>query len=214
MTITIDVISDFVCPWCWVGKRQLAQVADAPTYALRWHPYLLHPDMPREGVDRKTFMRSKFGSDERLRELAAGVLAAAEKVGLELDFDRMPRIPDTRAAHGLMRWAADSGHADALAERLFAAHFAEGRDIGDDATLAAIAGEAGLDRAAAAQWLAAGAARDEIEAHAAYVRDAGISGVPAMILDGKLMIVGAQGPEALSQAFQQLASMPGNRPQA
>ena len=206
MAITIDVVSDFVCPWCWIGKRHLDTFAGEADIERRWHPYLLHPDMPEGGVDRAEFVRQKFGSDARARELGAGVTAAAKGVGLEIDYSRVQRVPDTRDAHRLVRWAGGQGRADAVAEGLFRAYFSEGRDIGDAAVLADIGAAAGMDRAILEDLLAGDADRDVIEAEAGRARAIGVSGVPTHIFANKVAVVGAQPIEALRQAAELAAA--------
>lgn len=206
MAITIDVVSDFVCPWCWIGKRHLDTFASEADIERRWHPYLLHPDMPAGGVDRAGFVRQKFGSDARARELGAGVTAAAKDVGLEIDYSRVQRVPDTRDAHRLVRWAGGQGRADAVAEGLFRAYFSEGRDIGDAAVLADIGAAAGMDRAILEDLLAGDADRDVIEAEAGRARAIGVSGVPTHIFANKVAVVGAQPIEALRQAAELAAA--------
>ena len=199
-TLTVDIVSDFVCPWCWIGKRGLDTLRAERSLVTRWHPYLLHPDMPKGGVDRREFSRAKFGSDERARELARGVEAAAAEAGLTLDLSRVTRIPDTRDAHRLMRWAQGLGTGDAVGEALFRAHFAEGRDIGDAATLAEIGGAAGMDTALVAELLAGDSERERVESEAQKARDLDISGVPTMVFNGRLSVIGAQSIERLRKA--------------
>ncbi|MFD0847806.1 DsbA family oxidoreductase [Sphingosinicella xenopeptidilytica] len=206
MAITIDVVSDFVCPWCWIGKRHLDTFANEADIERRWHPYLLHPDMPAGGVARADFMRTKFGSDERASELAAGVTAAAKGAGLDIDYSRVERVPDTRDAHRLVRWAGGQGRADAVAEGLFRAYFSEGRDIGDAAVLADIGAAAGMDRVILEALLAGDADRDIVNAQADRARSMGVSGVPTHIFANKVAVVGAQPIEALRQAAELAAA--------
>lgn len=206
MAITIDVISDFVCPWCWIGKRHLDAFGGEADIERRWHPYFLHPDMPEGGVDRAEFVRLKFGSDARARELGAGVTAAAKDAGLDIDYSRVKRVPDTRDAHRLVRWAGGQGRADAVAEGLFQAYFNEGRDIGDTAVLADIGGAAGMDRAILEELLAGDADRDIVNAQADRARAMGVSGVPTHIFANKIAVVGAQPVEALRQAAKLAAA--------
>lgn len=206
MAITIDVVSDFVCPWCWIGKRHLDTFANEAAVERRWHPYLLHPDMPEGGVDRADFVRAKFGSEERARELGANVTAVAKAAGLDIDYTRVNRIPDTRDAHRLVRWAGGQGRADAVAEGLFRAYFTEGRDIGDAAVLADIGAAAGMDRAILEGLLAGDADRDIINAQADRARSMGVSGVPTHIFANKVAVVGAQPIEALRQAAELAAA--------
>ena len=179
---TIDVISDFVCPWCYIGKRNLDALRSEASIETHWHPYFLHPDMPPEGIDRAELMRAKFGSVERARELGRVVEDAARKAGLHLDLGAVERVPNTADAHRLMRWAAGQGVADALAERLFAAHFVDGRDIGDRDVLADLAVGAGLDRTIVAELLAGDADREVVQDQAYHARSIGVSGVPTIVV--------------------------------
>ncbi len=179
----VDIVSDFVCPWCYIGKRNLDALRGEMPVETRWHPYLLHPDMPAGGIERGAFMRAKFGDDsERLRGMSATIEQAAREAGLFIEMGKIARIPDTRDAHRLMRWATGQGVADALAERLFAAHFADGRDIGDRAVLAELAGEVGLDPALVAELLEGDAERAFVDTASDQARAAGINGVPAIML--------------------------------
>lgn len=200
MTV-VDIISDFVCPWCYIGKRNLDRLRPEAGIESRWHPYLLNPDVPTSGIDRAEMIRAKFGSEERARELGRTVEEAAKAAGLFLDMSAVKRIPDTRDAHRLMRWASGQGVADALAELLFAAHFVDGRDIGDPDTLADLAGRAGLDRALVAQLLAGDADRETVDAQAEHARASGISGVPTLVFNGRLAVIGAQPVEQLRKAL-------------
>lgn len=202
----IDVISDFVCPWCYIGKRHLDALRGDTAIATYWHPYFLNPEVPAGGVDRAAMMVAKFGSVERARELGRGVEAAAREAGLFLDLSVVKRVPNTADAHRLMRWASGQGRGDALAEGLFAAHFADGRDIGDAETLADLAAGAGLDRALVAELLAGDADRATVTAQAEHARASGVSGVPTMVFDRRVAVVGAQPAEKLRKVVAGLAA--------
>ena len=182
--VRIDIVSDFVCPWCYVGKRNVDALRGRAEIETRWHPYLLHPDLPPGGIGRAELMRAKFGDETRARELGRAVEDAANAAGLFLRLDAIERIPDTRDAHRVMRWAAGQGVADTLAERLFAAHFVDGRDIGDHDVLAALAGDSGLDTALVRELLAGDADRNAVQAKADRARAGGIGGVPTVIAAG------------------------------
>lgn len=201
---TIDIISDFVCPWCYIGKRHLDALRTEADVETHWHPYFLNPDVPPGGVDRATMMVAKFGSVERARELGRVVEDAARHAGLFLDLGVVKRVPNTADAHRLMRWAAGQGVADALAENLFAAHFVDGRDIGDATVLADLAGDTGLDRALVAELLAGDADREAVQAQADHARAIGVSGVPTMVFEQRLAVVGAQPAERLREVLAQL----------
>jgi predicted DsbA family dithiol-disulfide isomerase len=205
--LVIDVVSDVVCPWCYIGKRHLeAALAGFPEAAgtvVRWHPFELNPDLPAEGVDRKGYLEAKFGGPARAAEIYARVREAGVRAGIAFDFDAIARQPNTREAHRLIAWSQAQGDAGPLVERLFRAYFLEGRFIGDRATLAALAAEAGFDAEAARAWLASGEGADAIEAAEARARSLGIGGVPFFIFDGKVGLSGAQPPEAIREAIAQ-----------
>jgi len=208
----IDVVSDMVCPWCYLGKRRLeAALARRPDIEaeVHWLPFELNPAMPEDGLPRDEYLAPKIGGLEAMRaaqERLAG-LGAAE--GVEYRFDRVTRSPNTRAAHALARMAAEEGCEDAMLEALFRAYFAEGRDIGDVATLGAIAREVGLDAAQAEARLASRQDWPFLEQAGAEIRAAGITGVPFFILDRRLALSGAQEPAAFGRALAQLAPLPG-----
>lgn len=214
LVTTIDIISDFVCPWCYIGKRNLDALRAEAEIETRWHPYLLHPDMPPGGLDRAELIRKKFGSEERAKELGRNVEAAARQAGLFITLGKQPRIPDTRDAHRLMRWASGQGVADTLAERLFAAYFVDGLDIGDMQLLADLAADVGLDRAVVTKLLASDADREAVQAQADHARAIGVTGVPTMVIDQKLAVVGAQPVAALKQALLHARNQVGQRPPA
>lgn len=203
----IDVVSDAICPWCWIGKRHLegalARLADGgERFDVRWRPFQLNPDMPREGVERAAYRAAKFGSLERSRELDAQVAAAGAAAGLGFRFDRQRRTPNTVDAHRLIRRAGEAGPAaqDAVVEALFRAYFAEGRDIGDAEVLAGAAAEAGLEGAAA--FLASGEGEAEVREEDAGFRRLGISGVPSFALAGHVLFSGAVPAERMAEAFR------------
>ena len=204
----IDVVSDAICPWCWIGKRHLegalARLADeGERFEVRWRPFQLNPDMPPGGVERAAYRAAKFGSAERSRELDAQVAAAGAAAGLEFRFDRQGRTPNTVDAHRLIRRAGETGgegRQDALVEALFRAYFQDGRDIGDAAVLAAVASEAGLEGAAA--FLASGGGEAEVREEDAGFRRLGISGVPSFALAGHVLFSGAVPAERMAEAFR------------
>lgn len=205
---TIDMVSDFVCPWCYIGMRNLdaALASGRAPVAWRWHPYFLNPGMPR-GSDRNAYLIAKFGSIERARALGSTVEAAAREAGLVLDLSRVQHLPDTADAHRLMRWAAGAGVADAVARALFVAHFEAGDDIADHAVLVAIAESTGMDAALVADLLASDADVALVEDQAERARDAGITGVPSFVLNGKRLVVGAQPPAVLASVLAETAAL-------
>lgn len=206
----IDVISDVVCPWCYIGQRRLAEAlarlpaaAAARRVAIRWHPFQLNPDLPQEGVSRKSYLEDKFGGPERAAQIYARVAAAGATVGIPFAFDRIEIQPNTRDAHRLIAWAQAQGDASGLVERLFRAYFIEGRAIGDRDVLAAIAGEAGFASAAALNMLDSDEGIDAIALMDQRARDIGVQGVPFFIFNQHVAVSGAQEPDALLQAIAQ-----------
>ncbi len=208
--LTIDVVSDVVCPWCYVGKRRLEAALEGhegPAPIVRWHPFQLNPDIPPGGVDREQYMREKFGPPERMREMRERLLGVGRDAGIDFDFEGIGRQPNTLDAHRLIGWAqwADTSRASELVERVFAAYFTQGVDVGDKAELARIAGEAGYDAAAAASWLASDEGVREVGAAVAEAQRIGISGVPFFIFNGRIGVSGAHPPEVLRDAMAQAA---------
>ena len=208
--LTIDIISDVVCPWCYIGKRRLesalAELA-AREPAVRpfvsWHPFQLNPELPREGIDRRAYVEDKFGGPERAREVYERVREVGALVGIPFAFGAIGLQPNTRDAHRLISWAQAQGDADALVERLFRAYFLDGRFVGDCEVLAAIAGEAGLDADAAREYLASEQGEDTVAAMDRRVRELGVGGVPFFIFGGRVAVSGAQEPETLLDAIAQ-----------
>lgn len=198
--VRIDVVSDAICPWCWIGRANLAgALAELGWDAeVHWHPYQLNPDMPAEGVPRAAYRTQKFGSAARAAELDAQVTAAGAAAGLEFRFDRQARTPNTILAHRLARFAG--ARQDAMIERMFVAYFNEGQDIGDPAVLTALAAELGID---ATEFLAGDDFADEIRAEDAHFRRIGINGVPSFALAGHVLFSGAMPPDRMAAAFRQ-----------
>lgn len=206
MTVTVDVISDVICPWCWVGKRRLetavAAVAGTHAVVVRWHPFQLNPDMPPGGVERRAYRAAKFGSWERSLELDARLAAVGAEEGIEFAFDRIARTPNTLAAHRLIRLAGRHGVQDAVVEALFRAYFAEGRDVGGRGTLLDVAAGAGLDRDRAEADLNGEDGLRAVRAEEDEARRAGVEGVPFFVINGEPALSGAQSPEAFLAAFE------------
>jgi predicted DsbA family dithiol-disulfide isomerase len=204
---TIDVISDAICPWCWIGKANLegalAELAeDGLDFAIRWRPFQLNPDMPAEGVERDAYRAAKFGSLEKSRQLDANVTEAGRAAGVEFRFEKMRRTPNTVAAHRVIRLAGERGAQQSVVDALFRAYFHDGRDIGDAAVLTEIAGEAGLDPAEVADMLDGQAQREEVLAEDMMARRAGITGVPSFLMDRHLLFSGAMPAPRMAEAFR------------
>ncbi len=207
----IEIFSDVVCPWCFVGKRRLEQALalvrrDRPgaeiDVRVTWRPFELNPGLPREGVDRAAYRRAKFGSLERSQLLDARLLAAGESAGIAFAFDKVERTPNTFDAHRLV-WLADSlGRQDALVEALFRAYFLDGLNVGDHGVLTDLADASGVPRARAASLLAGRDGEAEVRTEENRAWTSGIQGVPHFIIGGAHPISGAQDPELIAAAIQ------------
>jgi predicted DsbA family dithiol-disulfide isomerase len=204
----IDVVSDVVCPWCYIGKRHLEaalatlDAGGQPLPVVRWHPYELNPDLPAAGVDRREYLERKFGGPARAAQIYERVRRAGTQAGIAFDFERIERQPNTRDAHRLIAWAQGRGDAGPLVERLFRAYFIEGRFVGAHETLAEIAHEAGLDADAAYAFLSSDVGVAEIAEAEERAASLGISGVPFFIVDGRYGLSGAQPAEAIVEAVR------------
>jgi predicted DsbA family dithiol-disulfide isomerase len=203
----IDIVSDAICPWCYIGKRQLERALNmlAPEglhFSVHWNPFQLNPDMAKEGRDRAAYRALKFGSAEKARELDERVGAAAGAVGLHFRQDLMLRTPNTIDAHRLIWFAGREGMQDAVMEAVFAAYFTQGRDIGEAAVLGDCAAEAGMDRAAVTDFLAGELATKEMLAADRAAREAGVNGVPSFFLDGYGLFSGAMPAETMVEALR------------
>lgn len=211
-TLTVDVVSDVVCPWCFVGKKRLeaALARRGAPAQVRWHPFQLNPDLPRGGADRRRYLEAKFGGPQQAAEIYARVEAAGHDSGIFFEFGRIERQPNTLDAHRLVAWAQARNAAAAadLVERLFRAYFTQGVDLGDSEALARLAGEAGYDAFAAKAMLMSGDGREEIRAADRHVRSLGVSGVPLFIFNQKVAVSGAQAPETLLEAMRQSEAPP------
>ncbi|MGB3721274.1 MAG: DsbA family oxidoreductase [Pacificimonas sp.] len=204
--LLIEVISDFVCPWCWIGKRGVDALASERSVERLWRPYFLHPGLPDEGMDRKQFVLMKFGPGGVSKAAMQGLYEAADAVGLSLNYDAVTRVPNTTNAHRLAHWATGQGVGDPVAEGLFQAYFADGRDIGAIDVLVDIGTSAGMDADLLRNLLAGDADMEDVSNAAEQARDLGISGVPTHLIDRKAMIVGAQGVAALREAAYRVAT--------
>ena len=205
----IDIVSDTVCPWCFIGKHKLEQALsqrpDIP-FDIHWRAYRLDPTIPREGVDRRAYMKAKFGDSPRASAMSDAIKQAGESAGIAFAFDRIEKRPETTDSHRLIRWAASAGRQTEIVERLFKAYFEEGRDIGDPAALTEIAREAGMDAALVAELLAKDADRELIEQEDALAHRMGISGVPTFIFANKYMISGAHDPDKLVRVIDKVVA--------
>lgn len=200
--LSIEVVHDLVCPWCYLGLRRLMRTLRRRPDVLTeivWRPFLLNPDMPRAGLPRADYVVRKFGGEERARRLYASITDIGRAEGLQFRFDRIRRTPSSVDAHRLVRWAAAYGRGTEVVEALFAAHFTDGRDIGDAQVLADVAVACGLDGTTAAGLLAGDAETDAVHAENLRAHRLGINGVPCFVMSGRHAIAGAQEPEVIER---------------
>ncbi len=212
----IDVISDAICPWCYIGKRHLERALDILAehhckITVAWHPFQLNPDMPAEGVDRMKYRIAKFGGLERSRQIDQRLTEAAAHVGLEFHLDKITRTPNTVNAHRLIRFAGQKGVQDAIVEELFDGYFCKGADIGDLKILADIGAEGGLDRAEVLAMLESDQGHKEVLAGDQMARNAGIQGVPSFALQGHVLFSGAVPAEEMANSFRRAWDILKNR---
>jgi len=198
----LDIFSDTICPWCYVGKRRLARALAArpqPKLVIRWRAFQLNPGMPAEGMERERYVEAKFGGPDRAKRIYDAVTAVGATEGLDFHFDRIRRTPNTLASHRMLRIAARQGLQGPMLDALFAAYFVEGRDIGDLRVLADLGAAVGLPDAGAR--LADGEGIEEAKGEDSLARRQGINGVPCFIFNGRFLLSGAQEPESFFQLF-------------
>ena len=215
----IDFISDTVCPWCFIGKRRLARaMAMRPNivFDVRFRPFRLDPTVPKSGLDREAYLAAKFGKNGGIEEAQRIIAAEGAKEGIEFDFTAIRRAPNTLDSHRLIRWAAITGAQDEVVERLFAAYFENGEDIGDVRILADIADVCGMDGAQVADMLESDQDLTLVEREDQLAREMGVTGVPAMIFANKVAVSGAREPEVLTMVIDkalEMASQPDAGPE-
>jgi len=200
----IDIISDVICPWCFIGKRRLEKaLALRPEIAaeVTWRPFQLNPDMPADGMERQAYLTAKFGSAAQADRLYRNIAAAGAGVDIPFDFARIRRTPSTRKAHALIRHALAEGAGDAMVERLFRAYFLDGRDIGERATLVELARDVGLEQETVEASLGDRAVEERVVAEDRGARRLGINAVPCFIFEGQYAVSGAQEPEFFLPIF-------------
>lgn len=206
--IQVNVVSDVICPWCFLGKRRLDKaigLLEGIKVEVNWRPFFLDPTIPAEGMSRRTYLENKFGA-ERLKTLHDPILAAAKEDGVPYAFDKITRTPNTMDAHRLIRWSHMGGKQHDVAERLFVAYFSLGLDIGDRAVLAKIADEAGMDPTKISTKLESDADVDAVNAEVERAYRMGVTGVPCFIFAQKQGLMGAQPAEVLAEAIGKLAA--------
>jgi predicted DsbA family dithiol-disulfide isomerase len=205
MILTVDVFSDVICPWCYIGKRRLekaiATLDTSHSFKVRWLPFQLNPQMPKDGIRRLQYRLRKFGSMERSMELDANVVATGRADSIDFAFDRIERTPNTLDAHRLIWLAERKGVQDAVVEHLFLSYFTKGQNIGDRETLIDVVAEAGLERSLAERVLSSDEGLDAIREAGEQAQQIAIQGVPFFIINGEMMLSGAQPSETFLAAF-------------
>lgn len=207
---TIDVVSDIICPWCFLGKRRLdvALAAMDMDVFIRWRPYMLDLTIPPGGLDRQTYMLDKFGA-ERLKTIHDPLIEAGKEIGVPYNFELITRTPNTLDAHRLIRWAHTVDRQTEMVERLFMAYWSEGQDVGNRAVLAQLAGEAGINAEQIRELLDSEQDVAETKTEIQHALDIGVTGVPTFILAQSYALVGAQSPEVLADAINRVAKEEG-----
>ncbi len=205
--VTLDIISDPICPWCYIGKAKLDRALESAgdnTFDIHWRPFQLNPDMPREGADRRAYLEAKFGGKAGAVKVYSAIAEAAEAAGLEIDFSKIDRTPSTLDAHRLIRWARTTGNQSAVVSQLFRRYFREGQDISDREILADVAESAGMERQVVERLLDGDADLAEIREEDAAAREMGVSGVPTFIVGGRYVLQGAQEAETWARVIEEL----------
>ncbi|MGR3513752.1 MAG: DsbA family oxidoreductase [Paracoccaceae bacterium] len=206
--VKLDILSDPICPWCYIGKTHLDRALEAHPdhpFSIEWHPFQLNPDMPDEGMDRRAYLEAKFGGPEGAADVDGRIEETAKAAGLSVAFDKITRTPNTLDAHRLIHWAGLEGRQTAVVTRLFKAYFENGQDIGDTSVLLEIAEGVGMDRAMTERLLEGDADRDDIRARDAHARERGVTGVPTFVVANAHVVPGAQPPELWAKVLDELA---------
>lgn len=208
-TVKLDILSDPICPWCYIGKthldKALANMPEHP-FVIEWHPFQLNPDMPDAGMDRREYLERKFGGKDGAVRAYAPVVEHAENAGLKIDFEGMKRTPNTLDAHRLIHWAGIEGKQNAVVDALFDAYFVQARDIGDPEVLSDIADSAGMDAAVVMKLLKSDADREDIRNRDTHSREMGVSSVPTYIVANQHAVPGAQPPEMWTKVIAEIMS--------
>lgn len=205
--IKLDILSDPICPWCYIGKSHLDRALEATPdhpFEIEWHPFQLNPDMPAEGMDRRAYLEGKFGGKEAAYAAYQPIVDHAAKAGVDIEFDQIKRTPNTMDAHRLIHWAGIEGRQTAVVSSLFKAYFKEARDIGNHEVLADIADSAGMDAAVVLRLLGTDEDKAGIAEKDAGFRKMGVNSVPTFIIAGQHAVPGAQPPEMWKQVIADL----------
>jgi predicted DsbA family dithiol-disulfide isomerase len=206
--IKLDILSDPICPWCYIGKTHLERALEARPdhpFTIEWHPYQLNPKMPPEGMDRRDYLEAKFGGRKGAVSVYSRIAEAAEAAGVDLDLAAIERTPNTLDAHRLIHWAGIEGRQNAVVTALFRAYFREGRDIGDHDVLCDIAERAGMERPVVERLLQGDADREDIRARDAHAREMGVTGVPTFVIASQHAVFGAQTPQFWAQVIDEMS---------
>ena len=207
-TIEIDIVSDVICPWCFLGKRRLDKaigLLDDIEVEVNWRPFFLDPTIPKEGMSRKTYMENKFGA-ERLKTIHDPLIAAGKEDGVPYEIDKITRTPNSTDAHRLIRWSHVQGKQHDVTERLFMAYWNAGLDVGDHTVLVKIAGDAGMDQDEVLRKLKDTTDVDAVNAEVSHAYRMGVTGVPCFIFAQKQGLMGAQPAEVLADVIRKLAA--------
>jgi predicted DsbA family dithiol-disulfide isomerase len=206
--ITVDIVSDAICPWCFIGKRRferaLASMPDDVSLQVGWRPFQLNPDMPPEGMDRETYLATKFGGDARADDAYRSVREAGAGEGIAFNFAGMKRTPNTVNAHRVIGLAGRGGLQDPVVEGLFKAYFLDGRDIGDAEVLVEVGAAAGLQEQVLRDYLAGDGDVERVRSEDGMARRMGIRGVPCFIFNRKYAVSGAQAPAVFLEVIEKL----------
>lgn len=207
--IKLDILSDPICPWCYIGKANLDRALEkhpGHPFEIEWHPFQLNPEMPEGGMDRRTYLETKFGGRESAIAVYAKIDEAAKAAGLEINWEGITVTPNTLDAHRLIHWAGLEGRQAPVVSALFRAYFREGRDIGDRAVLLDIAEAAGLDRAMVERLFESGADAEDIRERDAHARARGVTGVPTFVVANRHVVPGAQPAELWTEVIEDLSA--------
>lgn len=205
--VKLDVLSDPICPWCYIGKTHLDKALEAEgdhPFVIEWHPFQLNPDMPEDGMDRREYLERKFGGKENAVKVYGQIADHAEQAGIEIDFAAIKRTPNTVNAHRLIHWAGIEGKQNDVVDALFSAYFKEGRDIGDIETLADIADGIGMDAAVVTRLLKSDEDLSAIKDRDTHSREMGVNSVPTFIVGSRHAVPGAQPPELWQKVIKEL----------
>ena len=204
----LDIISDPICPWCYIGKTKLDRALEKHPehdFIIEWHPFQLNPSMPSKGMDRREYLEAKFGGKEEAVRVYGDIANAAETAAVEINFESIQRTPSTLNAHRLLHWAALEGKQNALVDRLFKAYFQKGQDISNHDVLVEIASSTGMNAELTRRLLKTDSDANDIQDRDAAARERGVSGVPCFVIGNHYVIQGAQDTELWEKVIIELS---------